>query len=219
MNALLPAMKTLPIKVTGAPCVVIRYHLILIHHIHHHRFHIRCFTTCCMMTNKSFFFAAVFLFGTGGTGKSRLARKAAKSSGKTPFVFTPDSEFWYNYNGEKFVIFEEFVGRIPCSVVKAWLDQYPTAVRVMYAERQLLTTHSILCSNVAPWELYSGVSQGSRMAFLRRFKIFEVSRSHDQDGKDVTWVMPKDPVGNDLAPMKRDSDYYLTPDTIVELFN
>lgn len=163
----------------------------------------------------------MWLYGATGVGKSRLAHDTLDEQGSPAFIKNA-GPFWWNYQWEervsedlgwqkimfslrdvfysRQVIYEEFSGSFQLGSFLAWCDRYPCKVKVYQSERNLCSTYSIVCSNQPPWEFYPNVARARRLALLRRFAVYEVSREGD-----TTYLMEKDIIGQDMWIKKRDA--------------
>lgn len=109
--------------------------------------------------------------GPTGTGKSR---RAFEEAGYDSYPKDPRSKFWYGYQGQKNVIFDEFRGGIDISHMLRWLDRYPVMVEVKGSSRVLRAEKIWITSNLHPEEWYPGLDRESYRALERRLKIEEM---------------------------------------------
>lgn len=113
------------------------------------------------------------IIGTTGTGKTRKAWEMAEGS---LYAKPVDNKWWDCYAGEKFVLFDDYVGddSIGSAALLSIVDRYPRVVEYKGGSRQLSSCNFIFTSNVKPdkWFLnsrsWANWSDHHYAAFMRR---------------------------------------------------
>jgi len=141
----------------------------------------------------------VVLYGETGAGKSRSARNMMpRLEGQEPpcadfdqfWVWDPSLGSWFqNYDGHKYVIFEEFRGQLPFGVILTLLDRYHCQVQNKGGSANWLATRIVITSPVHPREWYTSLStnDGQLAQLMRRIT-------------DVFQLVNALPVAMDWAP-------------------
>lgn len=79
--------------------------------------------------------------------------------------------WFYNYNGEKTVVLEEFSSAsMPLTTLTSLINTGPCQVPTFQGMTQFLATNLIILSNTNPESLYPGVPEENRRALLRRLR-------------------------------------------------
>jgi len=107
-------------------------------------------------------------WGPTGTGKSR---KAWDDAGDLAYPKDPRTKFWDGYQGEEFVIIDEFDGTISICSVLRWLDRYPVRVEVKGSALPLNAKKFWITSNIDPDLWWPDSSPEQKLAFRRRVKV------------------------------------------------
>lgn len=107
-------------------------------------------------------------WGNTGLGKSR---KAWTEAGLEAYPKAPTTKFWDGYQGESFVVIDEFTGQIEISHMLRWLDRYPVLVEQKGSGCVLKARRIWITSNVDPEEWYRTAPPAQVAALLRRMKI------------------------------------------------
>ncbi len=124
------------------------------------------------------------LWGSTGTGKTAFARA------HWPGAYTvPNPEkggwWWYNYQGQKTILLDDWKGNIPYNTGLRLFDRYDFVVQAKGTNFDMLANTIILTLNIDPYQLYPGVHNKS--ALHRRFDEF-ATILHFRD--DSTWDNP-----------------------------
>lgn len=115
----------------------------------------------------------VYVWGVARSGKSMFAKiEAAAKFDEHQIYFKPAGKWWPMYNQEKCVIFNDFTSadmslREWCRV----FDHVPHYVEVKGSNVPVTFEQAIVTSNFPPLLLWPGVSEGRRMAALRRINL------------------------------------------------
>ena len=96
---------------------------------------------------------------------------------------------------------EEWKNSFKLAQMRLWLDSYPTRVNVMYGYKNLVTTHTIICTNLEPHEIFPKCSPTGREAFFRRVLLYRITRTGN-----TTWMMRTDSNGADEWESPKDSN-------------
>lgn len=109
-------------------------------------------------------------WGPTGTGKSRTAWDEA---GADAYSKDPRSKFWDGYQGEEYVVMDEFRGAIDISHLLRWFDRYPVRVEIKGSSRPLSARCIWITSNLAPFAWYPDLDSESLAALMRRLDVKE----------------------------------------------
>lgn len=98
-----------------------------------------------------------WFWGPTGTGKSRMAREAAASTGDEVYVWELDDNGWQDrYTGQKAVVIDDFRGGISFSALLRYLDGYEVNLRRRNrAPAPFLATNIWITSSVHPRDIFS----------------------------------------------------------------
>lgn len=120
----------------------------------------------------------IVYYGPTGTGKSYTARRETNE----PYVWTPCMGQWFDgYDGQPHVIFEEFRGQLPFSMLLLLLDRYTVNVQVKGGSTKFVAKRIIITSPVHPLKWYQALSSndGKIDQLMRRLtKIIFLSNSN-----------------------------------------
>ena len=113
------------------------------------------------------------IIGKTGTGKTR---RAWELSGGDLYAKPVDNKWWDGYNGQAFVLFDDFAGddQIRSESLLSIVDRYPRIVEYKGGSRNLSSSKFIFTSNVGVSEWYLNSSSWSHWgtyhyeAFMRR---------------------------------------------------
>lgn len=93
------------------------------------------------------------LYGTTGKGKSKKARELMGS--EQYYVWHPQCKEWFDgYEGEKYVIFEEFRGQLPLGMLLSLLDRYDCKVQQKGGMIEFAATNIVITSPLHPNHWY-----------------------------------------------------------------
>lgn len=109
-------------------------------------------------------------YGATGTGKSR---RAFEEAGDEVYTKDPCSKFWCGYRGQRYVVIDEFRGRIDISHLLRWLDRYPVRVEIKGSSTPLKAEKIWITSNLHPRNWYLDMDEETVSALLRRLQITE----------------------------------------------
>lgn len=104
------------------------------------------------------------LWGDSGTGKTRKAFE----KGDSYFLFQLNPEWWDGYDGEEYIIIDDFYGGLPFNRLLRLLDGYPCQVPIKGGSRWLEATTITITSNVHPDQWYSNIPEESKKGLKRR---------------------------------------------------
>jgi len=107
-------------------------------------------------------------YGPTGTGKSR---RAWDEAGMDAFPKDPRSKFWDGYQGQRFVVIDEFRGGIDIAHLLRWLDRYPVNVEIKGSSVPLKAEKIWITSNLNPRQWYPDLDEETMNALLRRLNI------------------------------------------------
>jgi len=91
----------------------------------------------------------IVLTGPAGAGKSHWAREHFPNA-----YYKQNSKWWCGYDGQESVIFDDFYGWIPWSVLLNVCDAYPTMVETKGSNVNFTSKNIIITSNVDPSQWY-----------------------------------------------------------------
>ncbi|AJD07537.1 replication-associated protein [Sewage-associated circular DNA virus-22] len=103
----------------------------------------------------------VVICGPPGTGKSSTARELAPDA-----YWFPGGKWWNDYNGQRVVVIDEFVGTIQFTLLNRILDRYPLQVETKGGMRNFTSKLIFITSNKKPYEWYG--PENERGALYRR---------------------------------------------------
>lgn len=83
----------------------------------------------------------------------------------------PRSKFWCGYQGDKFVVIDEFRGGIDISHLLRWLDRYPVRVEIKGSSVPLCAEVIWITSNLSPDAWYPDIDPETLAALRRRLNI------------------------------------------------
>lgn len=126
-------------------------------------------------------------WGPTGTGKTRRAfAECRQKAGDAYFVKGNDTfQWWDGYEGQKYVIFDEFAGSIPITTLLGILDRNEMKLQVKGGTVQLLAHEFWFTSNLDPKDWYPNCTQDQQLALNRRLKHVEnmlVKRESNSNG-------------------------------------
>lgn len=109
-----------------------------------------------------------YYYGVSGSGKSFRAQNEA---GENTYFKDPGNKWFDNYNCEPNVIFDDFRGNwFVFSTLLRILDAYPLQVEFKGGSVNFVARTIWITSNVAPDQLYPGISGIELQALLRRIE-------------------------------------------------
>lgn len=140
----------------------------------------------------------MLLVGTTGTGKSTLARELAGGDPDEYYVVPKTKTGWFNgYDGQKYVIFDDFCGHLPLLKLLEILDPWPVRLEVKGSFTWFTAEYLIFTSNYHPneWYNYDASEDGSKKdrteskyALYRRFhRVLEFTSFGEYTTHDTTW--------------------------------
>lgn len=114
---------------------------------------------------------AVVYWGPTGTGKSR---RAWEEAGIGAYPKDPRTKFWCGYQGQEYVVADEFRGTIDIANLLRWLDRYPVIVEIKGGAVVLQAKRFWFTSNVNPIYWYPDLDSATRDALMRRLEVIEM---------------------------------------------
>nr|WAE43070.1 MAG: replication associated protein [Cressdnaviricota sp.] len=117
--------------------------------------------------------SVVVYWGKTGTGKSRRAWEEAMGQGRV-YCKDPCTKFWCGYQGQKYVVCDEFRGLAQISHLLRWFDRYPCRVELKGSSFPLMVEKFWLTSNLHPRDWYPDLDEDTKDAFVRRLEIIEI---------------------------------------------
>lgn len=109
-------------------------------------------------------------YGDPGTGKSWTAHEISKSD-IYPLSFGNSGIWWDGYEGQSFVLIDEFKSNLPLGTLKRLADRYPVKVdRKGLTSVEFTSRTLVITTNIDPSDWYAGdkVSDTEREALKRR---------------------------------------------------
>lgn len=134
-------------------------------------------------------------FGKPGTGKSYIQIQLAEKYGDDEVYVVTDYEHPFDkYNGERFVVFDEFRGQIKFSVLMNLLDNYRVQLPCRYSNSFALWEEVHICCVLPPEVVYENMVKENKHLdvfeqLLRRLD-FVVYHYVDEDGKYKAFDLP-----------------------------
>lgn len=115
------------------------------------------------------------LWGPTRTGKSHRARTLVPP--EHVFAKSGRDKWWEQYNGQKWVVIEEFDFKSDnaLSDLLMWLDNYVVSVEFKGGKLPLLAKVVILTSNVEPYRWFKDADKSQIDALLERMNVFHVT--------------------------------------------
>ena len=111
-------------------------------------------------------------YGPTGSGKSR---RAWDEAGLGAYPKDPRSKWFYGYQGQEHIIFDEFRGGIDIAHILRWTDRYPCMVELKGGSTCLLAKKIWFTSNLHPDLWYPELDRETKDALLRRLVIEEIN--------------------------------------------
>lgn len=128
------------------------------------------------------------LVGPTGTGKSHYAREMC---GDAPYYVVPKSKnTWFDgYDGEEFIIFDDFKGHVALDKLLEMLDPWSVRMEVKGSFVWLSGKNLIFTSNFHPrdWYDYSNRKEHMCALFRRIHAVFEFTGYRDYTHHDTQW--------------------------------
>lgn len=87
------------------------------------------------------------------------------------FTLDPNSKFWDGYQGQDFVVIDEFRGSISISHLLRWLDRYPVIVEVKGSSVCFRASRVWITSNLDPKAWYPDADKETVDALMRRLTV------------------------------------------------
>lgn len=107
-------------------------------------------------------------WGATGVGKSR---RAWQEAGFEAYPKDPCTKFWDGYQGQEYVVIDEFRGQIGISHMLRWLDRYPVCIETKGSGCVLRASRIWITSNLDPRDWYPELDQETKDALMRRMNI------------------------------------------------
>lgn len=127
----------------------------------------------------------IVFFGLPGTGKSYASERLARELGGTGgFYFKPVGKWWDGYAGQRVVWMDDFRGNsMSLTDFKRSADRYPCRVEIKGGSAMLLSTVTIITTNIEPINWWNGpdITAMERSAVTRRItclKYFFAERTY-----------------------------------------
>lgn len=123
-------------------------------------------------------------YGAPGTGKSYAANQMARPHGAFTPNFGVSGIWWDGYNGQEFVLFDEFKCNIPLGLLKRLADRYECTVDIKGLAAVQFTSRVIIITTNLDWDFWyvsEKISQVERDALRRRIRFMARFDALDQD--------------------------------------
>ena len=145
-----------------------------------------------------------WVVGPTGCGKSHYAFEGFNY--EDHYVYPDDNGWWDGYTGQGTVIFNEFRGGIPYSMLLDLIDKWPKTVKRRGREPvPFLARHIIITSVLEPHEVYHNLAENDSMEQLgRRIKLVRLE-ARDTAGPSSDPLAQKCSEGN-IQPQSQTSN-------------
>lgn len=130
---------------------------------------------------RNFKTEVLVIYGPTGIGKSHFAREHAPDA-----YWLPQGKWFDDYDGQEYVIIDEFYGWLPFSYLLRLLDEYPLLVETKGGHVQFVSRKVIVTSNSPPWEWYKS-EKIDYSPLKRRIEMIFTKPVRDADWAPVTW--------------------------------
>ncbi len=97
--------------------------------------------------------SCIVLWGTKGTGKSSLARRLC--DGRSTYWTIPNSSWWDGYEGQEFIIIDEYDGSIQHNTLLRLLDCNPLQLEIKGGTTQITPRRIFITSQTSPQSWYN----------------------------------------------------------------
>lgn len=131
--------------------------------------------------SRNFKTEVLVIYGPTGIGKSFFAKQNAPTA-----YWLPQGKWFDDYDGEEYVIIDEFYGWLPFSYLLRLLDEYPLLVETKGGHVQFVSRKVIITSNSPPWEWYKS-EKIDLSPLKRRIEMIFTKAVRDADWDPVTW--------------------------------
>jgi len=125
----------------------------------------------------------IVLEGDTGLGKSHLARQLVGVDKRNVFWLTNDA-WWCGYDGQPWIVVEEFTGNLNIRTMLMLLDEYPLSVNAKGDTINFLGKIVFITTNIAMEDWYPTASKTQTEAISRRVNV----RLHFSSEKDNSWA-------------------------------
>lgn len=114
-----------------------------------------------------------WIFGPTGAGKSHIAFNSVDLS--DTYIWKNDGGWWDGYEGQTYVIINEYRGEIPYGELLSMLDKWPHSVRRRCREpAPFVSKHVVITSSMHPRKVYWKLNaKDSIDQLMRRVKVIE----------------------------------------------
>ncbi len=124
-----------------------------------------------------------FIYGPPGTGKTTFAYEKCGGYPNAYRVTKYNNGSFDNYNGEDYIIFDEFSGKFSIEDMNNYLDIHPCVLPARFSNKVALYTKVYIISNLSLKELYQEVQEAHPWqyeAFLRRIhNVIRIDKGHN----------------------------------------
>ncbi len=119
-----------------------------------------------------------FITGATGTGKSTYVKHIVDIYDITAYWYNDNHNGWFDgYDGEEYIILDEFAGLTPLNTMLRLFDNQPLQVQVKGSYVAIHASKFIVTTNLSVYDLYRGNAQHA--AFERRINDFKVEPPTD----------------------------------------
>lgn len=128
-------------------------------------------------------FTVSWLYGQPGCGKTYAAHEIF--AGKDYYVAMSSNKWWEGYDGQLYVIIDDFRGSFcPFNELLTLLQPYPLKIEVKGSSRQMKACHFIITSCQSPIEVYPKVEENRnqlyrRLTYIREYVEFNSYNEFD----------------------------------------
>lgn len=118
-----------------------------------------------------------WMYGQPGVGKTRWVFDSFPS--EEIYRVTNYRNPFDQYQRQAVLVLDEYVGQLPLELFLNVADRYPLKLPARYRDPWALHTTLVVVSNLAPWEVYTPASFGSKQCGAVRRRLHHVAQMRD----------------------------------------